>query len=391
MEEEQKNIKYLNLKAINAPYQQEMENAILQVINSGWYLQGEKVKAFEKHYAEFIGTKHCITCGNGLDALKLILQGEMVLGRLNKGDEIIVPANTYIATILAITTMGLTPILVEPDIATLQLDANLIEHHLTQKTKAVMTVHLYGKCSITKKLLEICQTHGLMLFEDNAQAHGCTCSPETSKLLALPDKKRTGSLGNASAHSFYPGKNLGAMGDAGAVTTDDDELAEVIRALGNYGSGKKYVFNYTGRNSRMDEIQAAVLDVKLKHLDSINKTRLTYAFKLCSFLHPEIVSTCIPSRLFDSSTGNNVVHIFPFLTGKREKLQQFLREHGVQTMIHYPIPPHHQKCYANWYTLSLPITERIHREELSLPCNEAMTDEEIAYVASLINKFYKKI
>lgn len=390
MEEKTKEIKYLSLKAINAPYQKDMEKAIQQVVDSGWYLLGEKVKTFERHYAEYIGSKHCISCGNGLDALKLILQGELVLGRLNEGDEIIVPANTYIATILAITTLRLTPILVEPDINTLQLDARLVEQHITPKTKAVMTVHLYGKCSITKQLLEVCKAHGLMLFEDNAQAHGCTCAPNASSLLTSPDKKHTGGLGNAGAHSFYPGKNLGAMGDAGAVTTDDDELAEVIKALGNYGSAKKYVFDYTGRNSRMDEIQAAVLDVKLAHLDHINETRIAYSTLLRSLLHPDIVATSIPSKLFDSATGNNVFHIFPFLTTRREELQLYLMEHGVQTMIHYPIPPHHQKCYAEWRNLSLPITERIHREELSLPCNEAMTKEDIAYVAKLINAFYKK-
>jgi len=390
MEKNNREIKYLCLKSINAPYQEEMEQAILDVIDSGWYLQGLKVKNFEKHYADYIGTKHCIACGNGLDALKLILQGEIVLGRLNKGDEVIVPANTYIATILAITSVGLTPILVEPDIETLQLNANLIEERLSEKTKAIMTVHLYGKCSITEKMLRICETHNLLLFEDNAQAHGCTCKIESARLPRKKINKHTGSIGNAGAHSFYPGKNLGAMGDAGAVTTNDDELAEVIRALGNYGSAKKYIFEYTGRNSRMDEIQAAVLDVKLKYIDQINKIRKAHAILLRSCLNRGIVEKCIPRKLFDSGLENYVVHIFPFLTEEREKLQRFLNEHGVQTMIHYPIPPHQQKCYSEWSSLSLPITEKIHREELSLPCNEAMSQEEIQYVSKLINQFYNE-
>ena len=390
MGEMTKEIKYLSLQAINAPYQQEMEQAIHEVIDSGWYLQGQKVKNFEQHYADYIGTKHCITCGNGLDALKLILQGEMVLGRLSKGDEVIVPANTYIATILAITSVGLTPILVEPSIDTLQIDEELIEARLSEKTKAIMTVHLYGKCSITEKILKICKEHKLLLFEDNAQAHGCLYKPVTGSHTTYRASKHTGSIGDAGAHSFYPGKNMGAMGDAGAVTTKDDDLAQVIRALGNYGSAKKYIFDYTGRNSRMDEIQAAMLDVKLKHIDDINKTRRAHASLLLSQLKGDIVEACIPSQLFGDAPETNVVHIFPFLSTKREELQSFLKKHGVQTMIHYPIPPHKQKCYPDWNALSLPITERIHQEELSLPCNEAMSLEDIYYLADLINQFYNK-
>lgn len=386
--ENRKEIKYLSLKAINAPYQKQIENAIHEVIDSGWYLQGQKIQAFEKHYADFIGTKHCVSCGNGLDALKLILQGEIILGRLKHGDEIIVPANTYIATILAITSSGLTPILVEPEFDTLQLNPDLIEAHLTPRTKAIMTVHLYGKCSITDKILEICHQHKLLLFEDNAQAHGCICHLDNATNSKGKITKRTGSIGNAGAHSFYPGKNLGAMGDAGAVTTDDEELANVIKALGNYGSAKKYIFDYTGRNSRMDEIQAAVLNIKLEHIDRINQTRITLASLLKSKLHQEIVSKCIPSKLF-SMVGSYVVHIFPFLTTNREKLQQYLKENGVQTMIHYPIPPHQQKCYQEWHRYNLPITEKIHREELSLPCNESMDSNDIEYIADLINHFFK--
>lgn len=385
---ENKEIKYLSLKDVNAPYEKDILTAMAKVVNSGWYLQGKAISQFEKHYAEYIGTKHCVSCGNGLDALKLILQGEIILGRLNKGDEVIVPANTYIATILAITSVGLTPVLVEPSLKTLQLDAELIEAHLTPKTKAIMTVHLYGKCSITKKMLQLCHDHNLLLFEDNAQAHGCICGFHDSE-CHVNEKQHTGSIGDAGAHSFYPGKNLGAMGDAGAVTTNDTQLATVIRALGNYGSAKKYIFDYTGRNSRMDEIQAAVLDIKLNHLDAINRKRQELSRIYLKALDSDITAHCIPNELYDTE-GTNVVHIFPILTPRRNELQLFLKEHGIQTLIHYPIPPHHQKCYTEWKDLALPITEKIHQEELSLPCNETMTEKDILYICEVINEYNKK-
>ena len=385
-----KEIKYLSLKDINAPYEKDIQHAIAEVVSSGWYLQGKHIHDFESHYAEYIGTRHCISCGNGLDALKLMLQGEMILGRMQPGDEVLVAANTYIATILAITSVGLTPILIEPKLETLQMDDSLIESHISEKTRALLTVHLYGKCSITPRMKDICKKHHLLLFEDNAQAHGCIYS-ENGKL--------TGSLGDAAAHSFYPGKNLGALGDAGAVTTDDEELAEVVRALGNYGSARKYVFDYQGRNSRMDEIQAAVLDVKLAHLDETNEIRQDLAELYVKYLGEDNVKylgedkmngkqdhELIPSELY-SPKESNVVHIFPILSSRRDELQQYLKENGVGTMIHYPIPPHLQECYQAFAHLKLPITELIHAEELSLPISQVMTLEEAQEVVEWVNRF----
>lgn len=384
-----KEIKYLSLKDLNAPYEKDIQHAISEVMSSGWYLQGKRIHDFEEHYAAYIGTRHCISCGNGLDALKLMLQGEMILGRMQPGDEVLVAANTYIATILAITSVGLTPILIEPTIDTLQMDDSLIESHITGKTRALLTVHLYGKCSVTPNMIAICKKHHLLLFEDNAQAHGCIYRGKTSSDGL--NGKRTGSLGAAAAHSFYPGKNLGALGDAGAVTTDDDDLAEVIRALGNYGSARKYVFDYQGRNSRMDEIQAAVLDVKLAHLDETNERRQDLAQLYLKYLGEDKRTgmqslKVIPSNLY-SPKESNVVHIFPILSSRRDELQQYLKENGVGTMIHYPIPPHQQKCYAEWNHLHLPITEKIHQQELSLPCNQSMTEEDVERIAELIRKF----
>lgn len=384
-----KEIKYLSLKDLNAPYEKDIQHAISEVVSSGWYLQGKRIHDFEEHYAAYIGTRHCISCGNGLDALKLMLQGEMILGRMQPGDEVLVAANTYIATILAITSVGLTPILIEPTIDTLQMDDSLIESHITGKTRALLTVHLYGKCSVTPNMIAICKKHHLLLFEDNAQAHGCIYRGKTS--VEGLNGKRTGSLGAAAAHSFYPGKNLGALGDAGAVTTDDDDLAEVIRALGNYGSARKYVFDFQGRNSRMDEIQAAVLDVKLAHLDETNERRQDLAQLYLKYLGEDKRTgmqshELIPSNLY-SPKESNVVHIFPILSSRRDELQQYLKENGVGTMIHYPIPPHLQKCYAEWNHLHLPITEKIHQQELSLPCNQSMKEEDVERIAELIRKF----
>ena len=366
-------IDYLNLKDINSPLQQDILNAIHQVVESGWYLQGKANQQFAEAYAQYIGTQYCIPCGNGLDALKLMLRGEMELGRLHEGDEIIVPANTYIATILAITECRLKPILVEPRWETLQIDDRLLYQVLTPRTKAVMTVHLYGRCAMTETIERFCQQHNLLLFEYNAQAHGC-----------MYGNRKTGSLGNAAAHSFYPGKNLGALGDAGAVTTDDHELAEVVRALGNYGSSRKYVFPFLGTNSRMDEMQAAVLTVKLRHLDLLNEARRQRAKEYLSLINnPKVM---VPHQMYDD-WNRNVVHIFPVFCEKRDKLQTYLSQHGVGTMIHYPIPPHQQACYKSWNSLSLPITERIHQQELSLPCHQMMTSEETKYIAETINSF----
>ncbi|MBO6145109.1 MAG: DegT/DnrJ/EryC1/StrS family aminotransferase [Prevotella sp.] len=362
-------IKYLDLKQINRPY----EHAADEVLRSGWYLKGEATRRFEEAYAQYIGTKHCIGCGNGLDALTLILRAYKELGVMQEGDEVIVPANTYIATILAITENRLKPVLVEPDINTLQIDDTLIEQAVTEKTRAVMIVHLYGRCAYTDRIGDICQRHHLKLIEDNAQAHGCVFD-------SVSPHRKTGSLGHAAAHSFYPTKNLGAFGDAGAVTTDDDELAGVIRALGNYGSSEKYVFDHVGRNSRMDEIQAAVLLAKLHDLDANNRHRR----KIAEFYERNISNDLVGIR---SSERYSVYHIFPVFCSRRDELRQYLAANGVETEIHYPIPPHRQRCYKDILQASLPITECIHREELSIPCHQALNDDDITRIINLLNLF----
>ena len=366
-------IKYLPLKQINDRYDAELREAVGRVMDSGWYLKGEHTQRFEKNYATYIGTKYCVGVANGLDALTLILRAYIEKGVMHPGDEVIVPANTFIASILSISECGLTPVLVEPSIETFQIDDSLIEKLITERTKALMIVHLYGRCAYTEKIGMICKKHHLKLIEDNAQAHGCFAPMDNGQW------RRTGSLGDAAAHSFYPGKNLGALGDAGAVTTNDKELAQIIEELGNYGSSKKYVFDYQGRNSRLDEIQAAMLDVKLRHLDEDNQRRQAIAdHYINNVKHPEIL---LPTPSL------SVYHIFPILCERRDELQQYLKENGVETMIHYPIPPHKQACYKEWNDLSFPITERIHRQELSLPCHPAMKQEEADQIVSLLNRF----
>lgn len=365
-------ISFLDLQRVTALHSQEIHEAVAQVIDSGWYLQGEANRQFEQHYADYIGTQHCVGVANGLDALTLIYRAYIEMGVMKPGDEVIVPANTYIASILAITENGLKPVLVEPREETLELDDSLIEAAITSRTRSVMVVHLYGRCAYTEKIGELCRQHGLKLVEDNAQAHGCIY-----KLCT-----RTGSLGDAAGHSFYPGKNLGALGDGGAVTTNDTALADCVRALANYGSQQKYVFRYRGRNSRLDELQAAILDMKLRHLDDDNRRRQQIASYYYDHIQHPLVR--LPQRLDDSQ---NVYHIFPVLCTERDRLQQHLREQGVETLIHYPIPPHRQQCYSDWSTLQLPVTERIHNQELSLPMSPAMTDEEAQKVVEAINSF----
>ena len=366
-------IKYLPLKQINDRYDAELREAVGRVMDSGWYLKGEHTQRFEKNYATYIGTKYCVGVANGLDALTLILRAYIEKGVMQPGDEVIVPANTFIASILSISECGLTPVLVEPSINTFQIDDSQIEEVITERTKALIIVHLYGRCAYTEKIGMICKKHHLKLIEDNAQAHGCFAPMDNGQW------RRTGSLGDAAAHSFYPGKNLGALGDAGAVTTNDKELAQIIEELGNYGSSKKYVFDYQGRNSRLDEIQAAMLDVKLRHLDEDNQRRQAIAdYYINNVKHPEIL---LPTP------SQSVYHIFPILCERRDELQQYLKENGVETMIHYPIPPHKQACYKEWNDLSFPITERIHRQELSLPCHPAMKQEEADQIVSLLNRF----
>lgn len=364
-------IKFLELKKITALHGEEIKQAVNDVIESGWYLHSDANSRFESHFAQYIGTRHCIGVGNGLDSLTLILRAYKELGVIAEGDEIIVPANTYIATILAITDNNLKPVLVEPRLDTFQIDDSLIEKAISPRTRAIMIVHLYGRCAYTERIGELCRKYDLKLIEDNAQAHGCTYNG-----------KRTGSLGDAAGHSFYPGKNLGALGDAGGVTTDDDQLADTIRALANYGSRKRYVFDMAGRNSRMDEIQAAVLDVKLKYLDEENSRRRSNAlYYIKNISNPYV---CVPS---ESYWRESVFHIFPLMTSQRDRLQSYLKENGVQTDIHYPIPPHLQRAYSQWGRPSLPVAERIHREELSLPVSQVLTEEECKEVTRLINDF----
>ena len=372
------NIPFLSLKDVTALHREEIKEAVERVVNSGWYLQGAENEQFEKHYADFIGTEYCVGCANGLDALIWIFRAYIEMGVMKPGDEVIVPANTYIATILAISENGLKPVLCEPKPNTLEIDDDLIEGLITPRTKALAIVHLYGRIAYTERIGELCRKYNLKLIEDNAQAHGCK----------YHDGRVTGSIGDAAGHSFYPGKNLGALGDGGAVTTNDPDLAAVVRALANYGSQKKYVFKYAGRNSRLDEIQAAVLDVKLKYLVEDNLHRKEIARYYYGHINNPLVS--LPDLLHDDQ---NAYHLFPILVGegKRDALHDYLHDHGVGTLCHYPVAPHKQECYAkaawNLPQLSLPITERLANEELSLPIGPTITLEEARQVVSLVNRF----
>ncbi|MBO5834428.1 MAG: DegT/DnrJ/EryC1/StrS family aminotransferase [Bacteroidales bacterium] len=384
-------IKFLDLQAITAKYQDEISEAVGRVVQSGWYLQGKANADFEADYARFIGSDYCVGCANGLDALILIFRAYLELGYLQPGDEVLVPANTFIASVLAITENNLKPVLVEPDPETLQIDETRVEAAITPRTKALCLVHLYGRNAYTQAIAALCEQHHLLLVEDNAQAHGCRCG-----------ELRTGALGHASGHSFYPGKNLGALGDGGAVTTNDKALADTIRALANYGSQAKYVFKYAGRNSRLDEIQAAVLQVKLRHLEEDNAHRQAIA----AYYYEHLNHPCLrlPRRLPDAE---NVYHLFPvFLQTKaqRDSLQAYLTAHGVQTLIHYPIPPHMQECYAKapWNDYAavaatdssteqanqLPITEHLADTELSLPISPVMSIQDAQIVVELINHWH---
>lgn len=367
-------IPFLSLKDVTALHGAEITEAVTRVVNGGWYLQGEENKRFEANYAKFIGTKHCIGCANGLDALIWIFRAYIELGVMQPGDEVIVPANTYIATILSITENRLVPVLVEPKLNTLEIDDDLVEAHITPKTKAICIVHLYGRNAYTEKIGALCKKYNLKLVEDNAQAHGCKHT----------DGRTTGSIGDAAGHSFYPGKNLGALGDGGAVTTNDNSLAEAVRTLANYGSQKKYVFKYTGRNSRLDEVQAAVLDVKLKYLVEDNAHRKEVANYYYDHISNSLIT--LPDRLPDEQ---NAYHLFPILVanGKRDALHDYLDQNGVGTVIHYPIAPHKQECYKEWNHMSLPITERIADEELSLPIGPTISIAEVQQIVSIINCF----
>jgi dTDP-4-amino-4,6-dideoxygalactose transaminase len=382
-------IPFLSLKDVTALHGAEINEAVSRVVNGGWYLQGKENERFEKNYSKFIGTKYTIGCANGLDALIWIFRAYIEMGVMMPGDEVIVPANTYIATILAITENGLTPILIEPKLNTLEIDDDLIEKAITPKTKAIAIVHLYGRNAYTEKIGALCKKYNLKLVEDNAQAHGCMAPIENGELIINNcHYKMTGSIGDAAGHSFYPGKNLGALGDGGAVTTNDPELAAAVRTLANYGSQKKYVFRYTGRNSRLDEIQAAVLDIKLKYLVEDNAHRKEVAHYYYEHINNPLIT--LPDLLPDEQ---NVYHLFPILVGdgKRDDLHGYLERHGIGTVCHYPIAPHKQECYAKevWNNpqLSLPITQKIANGELSLPIGPTITIDEINDVVRLVNQY----
>ncbi|HOO67408.1 MAG: DegT/DnrJ/EryC1/StrS family aminotransferase [Bacteroidales bacterium] len=382
-------IKFLDIQKITDSFEPNLTEAVQRVVRSGWYLLGEEVAAFEKEYASYIGAKHCIGVANGLDALRLIMKAWIELGEMKEGDEVIVPANTYIASILAITDNRLKPVLVEPDMTTYNLDLAKVEERITSRTRAIMVVHLYGRACWSGELEQIAARHNLKIIEDNAQAAGAewveTAGRPAVSGLAV---RRTGSLGDAAGNSFYPGKNLGALGDGGAVTTNNDELARVVRALANYGSTKKYVNDYQGLNSRLDEIQAAVLRVKLTRLDEDNQRRRQIARKYHSLIS-------IPGIILPVKTGtegieddrSHVYHLFVVRHAERDRLQQHLTENGVQTLIHYPIPPHKQRAYSHWNGMVFPLTEQIHREVLSLPISQVMEEEEYVRVAETINNF----
>lgn len=365
-------IQFLDLLKINFLHQEEIEQQLLKTFRSGWYLLDSEVKNFEQHLAAYTGCKHAIGVGNGLDALRLILKAYIELGVLQPGDEVIIPAHTYIATLLAVTDVNLIPVLVEPDFNTFNIDLSKIEEKITLKTKAIMLVHLYGRVVFSNELKELATKHNLKIIEDNAQAIG-----------AQYKGIKTGNLGDASGFSFYPGKNLGALGDGGAVTTNDNELAQTVRALANYGSEEKYVNKYKGLNSRLDEIQAAVLNVKLKYLDAENIRRRQIAvYYKANINNPEIILPGLPADL-----ENHVWHLFVVRTQHRDKLKGYLANNGIQTLIHYPIPPHKQQAYSSLNNLSLPITEHIHREVLSLPISPVLTDDEVQTIVNVINNY----
>ncbi len=365
-------VKFLDLKKINDSFEPELSNVVLNVLKSGWYLLGNEVQAFENEFARYIGVKHCIGVANGLDALRIILKAYIEMGLMKEGDEIIVPANTYIASILAITDNKLNPIFIDPDIDTYNIDPFKIEEKISKRTKGIMIVHLYGQNSMHIEIERLVEKYNLKLIEDNAQAVGCKFS-----------NMKTGSLGHAAGHSFYPGKNLGALGDGGAITTNDDKFAILIRAIANYGSNIKYHNIIKGLNSRLDEIQAAILRIKLPRLDADNQRRRGIAKAYIEGIHnPDII---LPKDSEDFLS--HVWHLFVIRHNNRDNLQSFLLENNIQTLIHYPIPPHKQKAYSEYNSLYFPITEKIHFEVLSLPISQNMNDEEVAKVIDYINRF----
>lgn len=364
-------IKFLDLHKINQPYEALFQQKFQEFLDRGWYILGNEVKQFESEFASYCGTKHCIGVANGLDALILIFRAYKELGKLQSGDEVIVPANTYIASILAILENDLIPVLVEPDLSTYNIDTRAIENHITPKTKAILPVHLYGQLCDMETINRIAQKHNLLVIEDSAQSHG-----------AVHNGIKSGNLSNASGFSFYPGKNLGALADAGAITTNDDELAEVLFSLRNYGSKKKYENEFLGLNSRLDELQAAFLRVRLQDLDIHNQKRRAVAKRYLS----EIKNEKIILPYYDYNE-NHVFHLFVIRTEDREKLQKYLFENQIETLIHYPIPPHHQKAMKAYNHLSFPITEKIHKEVLSLPISPVLIEDEINRIIDVLNNY----
>lgn len=367
-------IPFLDLKAINAKYRDELVEAATRVINSGWYIQGTEVKVFEQEFAEYCGTKHCIGVANGLDALTLTLRAWKEMGKLKEGDEVIVPANTYIASVLAITENRLVPVLVEPNSLTYNLCPNNTEAAITSKTRVILPVHLYGQMADMPAIMDIAKLHNLLVLEDSAQAHGASI-----------DGIKAGNWGHASGFSFYPGKNLGALGDAGAVTTSDDELAQTIRALGNYGSHKKYENLYQGVNSRLDEMQAAILRVKLRHLDTETHRRREVATAYAKGITNPDIKLPISPDLTLESLANHAFHLFVIQTKNRDNLQEYLAEAGIQTLIHYPIPPHKQSAYKAWNSRANPLTEDIHQQILSLPISPVINNAQTLKVIEALN------
>lgn len=364
-------IPFLDLKETNMPYQSEIEEAVLSVVRSGWYILGDQVKSFERAYAQYCGTANCIGVGNGLDAISLILKSYKELGVLKDGDEVLVPANTYIASILAVSSSGLVPVLVEPDINTYNIDPEKIGDKVTSRTKAILAVHLYGLVSPMNELKEIARKHNLKLIDDAAQAHG-----------AAYHEQKVGSLCDATAFSFYPTKNLGALGDAGAVTTDDSELAAIVRALANYGTTSKYINKYKGENSRLDEIQAAVLAVKLKYLDKEVQARQNIASFYLRNIQNELIALPWVEQI-----EQHAFHLFVVRCHERDRLQQYLSDKGIRTEIHYPLPPHKQEAYKEWNSLSYPVSEKIADQIISLPLRISLKNEEVIRICSALNEF----
>ena len=369
-------ISFLDLKKINSKYREELIGAATAVIDSGWYVQGEQVRSFEKEFAAYCGAKKCIGVANGLDALILVLRAWKELGLLKEGDEVIVPANTYIASILAITENRLKPILVEPDIETYNLSVSGIEKAISKKTKVILAVHLYGQLAPMEKIMSIAAAHDLLVLEDSAQAHGASING-----------KKAGSWGDASGFSFYPGKNLGALGDAGAITTNDNDLEEMVRALGNYGSCRKYKNLYQGTNSRLDEMQAALLRVKLKYLDSETQKRRIVAKVYMEKIRNIALKLPIEHDVCPLTLDSHVWHLFVIRIEERDRLQRYLEEEGIKTLIHYPIPPHRQEAYKEWKEQKYPITEKIHETVLSLPISSVMNNYQIQKVVDIVNRF----